>query len=48
MCAGIFACMYVCVRASNPLERALQTVVVSYQVGAGNRTWALWENRQCF
>lgn len=34
-------------RASNSLELALQ-IVVSCQAGAGNRTWALWENRQCF
>jgi hypothetical protein len=34
--------MYVCVRASDPLELELQTAV-SCHVGAGNRTRLFWK-----
>lgn len=35
-----FTCMHICVRASDPLQRELQTAV-SCHVGAGNETQAL-------
>jgi hypothetical protein len=41
-----FACMSVCVRVSDPLELALQSVVSCY-VGAENGSQVLWKSSQC-
>jgi hypothetical protein len=30
LCIGVFACLYICVRESDPLELELQTVVSCY------------------
>lgn len=41
-----FACMYICVRALDPLELELQTID-SYYIGTGNWTQVLWKSSQC-
>lgn len=43
MCIGVFACMYVHVSVSDPLEPELQTVE-SCHVGPGNWTRVLWKS----
>ena len=40
-----FACTYICVKVSDPLELELQTVV-SWCVSAGNWTWVLGKSNQ--